>query len=49
MINLIIIIQGGFYMYGITTNYRVTGYRGFIGYRGYTGSAGIRGYTGSQG
>lgn len=36
-------------MYGITTNYRITGYRGFVGYRGYTGSAGIRGYTGSQG
>ncbi len=36
-------------MYGITTNYRVTGYRGFVGYRGYTGSTGSIGYTGSQG
>ena len=36
-------------MEGIIQNYRVTGYRGFTGFRGYTGSSGIIGYTGSQG
>lgn len=36
-------------MEGIIQKYRVTGYRGFTGFRGYTGSSGIIGYTGSQG